>query len=317
MQPRFFSFFFLLLIINSTEILYGQQIPERPVDTSNVANSSRLRFVGAAHAAVYGGSITGLSMMWYSKQPQSAFHFFNDDAEWLQIDKAGHFYGAYQMGRASHALWRWAGLDEKQSVWIGGLSGLGFQTIIEVLDGFQSEYGFSTGDYIANLAGTATFISQQLAWGDQRIKVKFSSSFQRYPSPDLQERADAIYGSSFTERLLKDYNHQSYWLSADVHTLFKIDGWPAWLNVSAGYSADGMFGARSNIARDANGTIVFDRSDIPRRRQWFLSPDINFSKIHTNSKGVKVLLFLLDAVKVPAPALELSGGKLKGHWIYF
>ncbi|MEJ7675999.1 MAG: hypothetical protein WKF59_25695 [Chitinophagaceae bacterium] len=39
-----------------------------------------------------------------------------------------------------------------------------------------------------------------------------------------------------------------------------------------------MFGARSNIAKDKYGSITFNRSDIKRYRQWFLSPDIDLTK---------------------------------------
>lgn len=60
---------------------------------------------------------------------------------------------------------------------------------------------------------------------------------------------------------------------------------PAWLQVSLGIGAEGMFGARSNIAKDKFGNIIFDRSDIQRYRQWYLAPDIDLTKIKTNKKG--------------------------------
>jgi hypothetical protein len=31
--------------------------------------------------------------------PRSDFHFINDNAEWLQMDKAGHIYSSYHLGR--------------------------------------------------------------------------------------------------------------------------------------------------------------------------------------------------------------------------
>lgn len=296
--------------------LWGQSLSKNTGDTdSSLYNHKRINWVAGGHIVVYGGSLAGLSAMWYSKQLRSSFHFFDDNAEWLQVDKTGHMYSAYQLGRASHALWMWAGLDNRKAAWAGGLSGLAFQSLIEVMDAFSEEYGFSTGDYFANVAGTAAFISQQLGWGEQRIKLKFSSLPRGYKGYDLKDRAVDIYGSSFPEKLLKDYNHQTYWLSADIAVLFDSDFWPSWLNVAIGYGADGMFGARSNVAVYDNH--VFDRSDIRRRRQWYLSPDLNFSRIRTEKKGVRVLLFLLDSFKFPTPAIELSGGKLKGHFIFY
>jgi hypothetical protein len=214
-------------------------------------------------------------------------------------------------------LWRWAGLERKKRIWLGGLSGVAYQSIIEILDGFSAEYGFSTGDFAANILGSATFISQELAWDEQKIKIKFSFHNKDYGEPDLEKRADQLYGKTAIERFIKDYNAQSYWVSANIHSFFPETKLPRWLSISAGYGAEGMFGGTKNVAVDANGNIVFDRTDIKRYRQWFLAPDVDFTKIRTNKKGVKILLFVLDSFKFPAPALEFSNGSFKGHWIAF
>jgi len=280
-------------------------------------NKKRVKLVTAANITGYGGALAALSAIWYAKQPRSGFHFFNDDAEWLQVDKAGHMYSAYLESNASMEMWRWAGLGRKERIWIGGLSGVAYQSIIEILDGFSSEYGFSTGDFAANILGSATFISQELAWDEQRIKIKFSFHKKNYQGADLNARADDIYGKTAIERFIKDYNAQSYWISANIHSFFPETKLPCWLNISAGYGAEGMFGARSNIASDKTGNVTFDRRDITRYRQWYLSPDVDFSKIRTHKKGVKILLFVLNSFKFPAPALEYSNGSFKGHWLLF
>ena len=280
-------------------------------------NKKRVKLVTAANIIVYGGILVGLNAEWYAKYPRSGFHFFNDDAEWLQVDKVGHAYSAYTESRANMEVWRWAGLSRKKRIWIGGLSGVAYQSIIEVLDGFSSQYGFSPGDFAANIVGSTMFISQELAWDDQRIQFKFSFHKRNYCSPDLDQRADDIYGKTEIERFIKDYNGQTYWLSANLRSFFPESNLPVWLSLSAGYGADGMFGARSNVAVDKNGNIIFDRTDIKRYRQWYLSPDINFSKITTHKKGLKVLFAVLDAFKLPAPTLEFSNGTFKGHWIVF
>jgi len=280
-------------------------------------NKKRVRWVAAANIVGYGGALIGLNAEWYSQYPRSGFHFFNDDAEWLQVDKVGHAYSAYSESRASMELWRWAGLPRKKRIWIGGLSGVAYQSIIEILDGFSSEYGFSVGDFSANIFGSGIFIAQELAWDDQRIKFKFSFHRKKYGDADLDKRADAIYGSTEIERFIKDYNAQSYWLSANIHSFFPDAKIPRWLSLSVGYGAEGMFGARSNIAVDKNGNVIFDRSDIKRYRQWYLSPDVDFTKIRTHKKGLKALFFILSAVKFPAPTLEFSNGSFKGHWFVF
>lgn len=280
-------------------------------------NKKRIRLVTAANIVGYGGALIGLNALWYAKYPRSAFHFFNDNAEWLQVDKAGHTYSAYTESRASMEMWRWAGVPRRERIWLGGLSGVAYQSIIEILDGFSSEYGFSPGDFAANIVGSGMFIAQEFAWDEQKIKLKFSFHRKNYGETDLNKRANDLYGKTEIERFIKDYNGQTYWLSANIHSFFPETKLPRWLSVAFGYGAEGMFGARSNIAVDKNGTVIFDRSDIKRYRQWYLSPDIDFTKIRTNKKGLKILFFVLSAVKFPAPALEYSNGSFKGHWLVF
>ncbi len=280
-------------------------------------NKKRVQGVAIANIAAYTGSMIALDALWYQNQPRSSFHFFNDNDQWLQMDKAGHVYSAYVASNASMEMWRWAGLNRNQRIWLGGLGGVAYQSVIEILDGFSSEYGFSVGDFGANILGSAAFVAQEFAWDEQKIKVKFSFHNKSYPSPDLEARADNLYGKSAAERFMKDYNGQSYWVSANLHALTGQDKLPQWLNVAVGYGAENMFGGTENIARDKDGNIAFDRRDIKRYRQWYLSPDIDFTRIRTNKKGVKILLFVLNSFKLPAPGVELSNGKLKGKWLVF
>ncbi len=280
-------------------------------------SKKRIQEITAANIISYGAVTIALNSAWYSQYPRSSFHFFNDNPEWLQVDKAGHLYSAYIESFASYEMWRWAGLSRKKRIWIGGLSGLAYQSIIEILDGFSAEYGFSWGDYAANILGSGTFISQELAWDDQKIKLKTSFHKKDYGSPDLNARANNIFGKSEAERAIKDYNAITDWASFNIKSLFPKSNSPKWFAIAIGYGAEGMFGARSNVAKDKNGTIIFDRSDIPRYRQWFISPDIDLSKIPTKKKALRFILNTLNAFKFPAPSLELSNGKIKGHWIHF
>ncbi|MEO7835971.1 MAG: DUF2279 domain-containing protein [Ginsengibacter sp.] len=280
-------------------------------------NKKRIKFVTVANIIGYGGTLIGLNAIWYAKYPRSGFHFFNDDAEWQQMDKVGHIYSAYTESRASMEAWRWAGLSRKKSIWIGGLSGVAYQSIIEILDGFSSQYGFSPGDFTANILGSATFISQELAWNEQKIKLKFSFHRKNYGEADLDKRADILYGKTEIERFIKDYNGQTYWASANIHSFFPETKLPHWLSISIGYGAEGMFGGTKNIGYDNEGNVIFDRGDIKRYRQWYLSPDVDFTKIKTNKKGIKILLFVLNSFKFPAPTLEFSNGSFKGHWFVF
>jgi hypothetical protein len=103
----------------------------------------------------------------------------------------------------------------------------------------------------------------------------------------------------------------------NLNSFFKKSNLPDWFNIALGYGAKGLYGGFENRAIDKNGSVTFDRRDIPRQRQWYLSPDIDFTKIKTQKKGLKTLFSLMNMVKMPAPALEFSGGKLKGHLVHF
>ena len=150
-------------------------------------------------------------------------------------------------------------------------------------------------------------------FGEQmKINLKFSSHYKNYGDPVLQARADNLFGSSFQGRLLKDYNVQTYWLSANMKSFIPKAALPPWLNIALGYGAEGMFGGYENIARSkADGSLTFDRRDIKRYRQFYLAPDVDLTKIKTKSKFLKSAFSALNVLKFPTPALEFSNGKFR------
>lgn len=281
-------------------------------------NKKRVWLITGINVVSYGGSLIILNNTWYKNYPHTSFHTFNDDKEWLQVDKVGHAWTAYNTGRASAAMWEWAGLPDKRSVIIGGLSGVAYLTIIEFLDGHSSQWGWSWGDMSANIFGSGFFISQQLLWKEQRIQYKFSFHHKDYGVQQLNDRADDLFGKVWYERMLKDYNAQTYWFSVNLKSFFHQSNLPAWLNVSVGYGADGMFGGFENKWVDKDSGLPVDRTDIPRKRQFYLAPDIDFTKIRTNKKWLRTVLFCLNAFKCPSPALMMdSKGKFKAYAFYF
>lgn len=277
----------------------------------------RVKLVTAANVVAYGGLTAALYAAWYSNYPRSGFHTISDLEEWQQVDKVGHVYSAYTAGRVCMEMWRWTGIDRKKRIWIGGLSGVAYEMIIETLDGFSSQWGWSWGDVGANIVGSGMLISQELAWNEQKIQMKFSAHRKSYHDAMLNTRSRELFGNSLPERILKDYNGQTYWLSTGIKNLLPGSRVPGWLQVSIGTGAEGMFGAGDNVKLDENNQVVFDRRDIKRYRQWYLAPDIDLSKIKTRKKGIKMALRLLNAFKFPAPALEYGNGKFRWHWILF
>jgi len=299
------------------DFLFTAPLAKKVNEQSRYVNKDRVWRIAGINVAGYGTSLIILNNTWYKNYPHTSFHTFNDSKEWLQTDKVGHAWTAYTTGRLSTSMWRWAGLPQKKAALIGGLSGAGYLTVIEFLDAHSSQWGWSWADIGANLFGSGLFIAQELSWQEQRIQFKFSFHHNDYGETQLNERADNLFGKSWYERMLKDYNAQTYWLSANLKSFFKQSNLPAWLNVSVGYGADGLLGGFENKWTNELGNNV-TRYDIPRKRQFYLSPDIDFTKIKTKSKFLRTAFSFLNSFKSPTPALMIdSKGKMKAYVLYF
>lgn len=302
----------LILFLLLTQLLSAQQaLPSSPIDSSQL-NKTRLWLVAGSHAAVWAGSYIALNKAWYADYPKQSFHFFNDWSEWNQMDKCGHAWTAYTLGRYSTELWRWAGLKNNTAVWLGGASAVAYQSVIEIQDGFSAEWGFSWGDMMANAIGAGAFVAQELGWKEQRIQIKFSYWPYHYPDEFISRRND-LFGSGGMERILKDYNSQSYWLSANMKSFFPKTKLPKWLNVSLGYSSDLMLGGTENKWTDKNGHVI-DYTHVPRTRRYYLSLDADLTKIKTHNKFLRGVFFAFNAIKIPAPALEYNS-RFVFHWL--
>ncbi len=283
---------------------------------SSGPEKSRVWLVGAGQAALWTASFISLNKAWYVDYPKQNFHLFNDWPEWQQMDKAGHFWTSYQISRISGDMWKWTGINEKKAIWLGGASGVAFQSIVEILDGFSSEWGFSLTDMAANVSGSALYVSQALIWKQQRIQIKFSYRPYHYPA-EFKPRVDKLFGASGIERTLKDYNSQTYWISANLRDFFPDSRIPRWLNLSLGYNARLMLGGRENVWTDEQGNQN-DYSNISRYRRIFLSADIDLTRIRTKSPFLRSVFSAVNMIKIPAPAIEYNTqGQWKVHGIYF
>ena len=313
-------------LLEASSINYTDTIDKKDSNVFQASNNfsltpkqikKRVWFVASANVVAYSTIMIGLSSAWYSQYERTGFHTFNDFPEWKQMDKVGHLYSAYIESRASMEMWRWTGISRKKRIWLGGMSGAIYQTVIEVLDAYSVGWGWSWSDFGANILGSGALIAQELAWDEQRIKLKFSFHRKNYSDPQLNQRSNQLFGNTLSERLIKDYNGQTYWASINLKPFFKQSNLPPWLSLAVGYGAEGMFGGTQNIARDDAGNITFNRPDVKRYRQWFIAPDIDFTKIRTKKKGVKFLFTVLSAFKFPTPSLEFSKGQFKFNGLHF
>ena len=275
---------------------------------SDTLHHQRLRNLILAESVAYTGAIAGLSSAWYGEKAQG-FRFFDDNSEWLQIDKLGHFYTNYHLTRVNSQAFSWAGLSQQKAALWAGISSLTFMTTIEILDGTQPDYGFSWGDMTANAAGTGLYIGQELLWNEQRIIPKFSFHQTHY----AQARPDAL-GASLNEQILKDYNGQTYWMSVSPGSFMKHTKFPKWLCVSIGYGIDGKLHGQDN-----SYTVVQNGESMTfhAKRQVLFSLDIDFSKLPIRKPWLKAIVKQFNYLKLPFPTLILTGNQWRGEWIYF
>ena len=182
---------------------------------SDTLNKKRRTAVYVTEAALGTAALIGLNELWYSQYPRSSFKSLNDNSQWMQMDKFGHIFSSYYIGKMGMDALAWAGETKKNQLIYGATLGFVFLTTIEVLDGFSEEWGFSTGDAMANALGTGLLVGQELLWDEQQ---------REDPQGDVQYRYET-------------YN-ATVKATSDELTLF-IRGWKKWADgVEGNYDLD-------------------------------------------------------------------------------
>jgi hypothetical protein len=318
---------FLLLLW--TISAYGQKDSLTFWDVPTQLHKGRFWTAAGTGLATYTATLITLNGLWYNQYPRTSFHFFNDAKEWQQMDKAGHMFTAYFEADWLYHVARWTGMKEHSSIWAGALLATGLQGTIETLDGFSSEWGFSLYDFASNLAGGGLWASQQALWHEQRIQMKVSSTYRSYPNEivpgtpggtsTIRERTDDLFGKNIFQSFLKDYNAQTIWWSVNIHSFLPEESrFPKWLNVAVGYGAENMYGGFRNEWKIEDNTFRLTDPQYDRYRQWYISPDIDLTKIKIKSRFLKTIVSMANIFKVPAPALQVNGkGGVKWIWLYY
>lgn len=310
--------------------LKGQSHFLAPADSMN---RHRLGISVVSGSLLYGATMVGLYHAWYAESGVGRFHAFDDWNEWRNMDKLGHIRTAYHESAWLTQGARWTGLDSRKALWLGTGTAFALQAGIEVLDGFADKWGFSWSDMAANTAGCLLYAGQEIAWGEQRALFKLSSWPVRYGSDGLfdtsgnaagtvSDRATALYGSTWGHRLLKDYNGKTMWLSLNAASfLDQRPAWlPLWLNLALGVRANNLLGGFSNqwIHSETGLPVEPSQGMYPRSTSYYLSLDADLQRIPTRNPFLRTLLFGLNLIKVPFPALEIrSDGVLSAHWLHF
>lgn len=296
----------LLVILAFPLSSYSQEVNP---NADSTGTSSTLMTAAAYTSGYYAGSMFILGKTWYKDRDIVPFHFYNDNAAYLQVDKLGHMFGAYVYSYIGYHAMRNAGFTRRDALLFGSTIGFVLQSPIEIMDGIHEGYGFSWGDMAANAMGSALVLGQELLFDEQIVKYKFSYWESRY-----SDKANGYLGTTTLERLLTDYNGHTYWLSCPINSLLRGESFPPWFNLAVGYGANGMYGEFENLSH-YNGVAI---PQTIRYRQYLLSLDVDWSRIETDSWFLKIILQGLTFFKLPFPALEYnSAGEFRWYWLYF
>lgn len=271
-------------------------------------NSRKLYTTIGIETGTYLAGLSYLSFIWYKDHERVPFHFYNDSKGYLQIDKAGHAYGAYRESYSAYYALRLAGVNKKMALIYGGPIGLIFQTPIEIFDGLYKGWGFSWADMAANTLGAGLFTLQEAIFDEQVFLMKFSYS------PSIYPQYHSSLGESHIERFFYDYNGHTYWLSGNLSKLTGSKNIPSWINIAFGYSANGMIYEFENPQYYMGEPFPY----FERYRQYLFSLDIDFSKIPTQKKWLKSIFKAVNLLKIPFPAMEIN--KVDGftfRYLYF
>jgi hypothetical protein len=300
----------ILLISLACFLMLPVQAQENQVQKDSThLKKGKLALIITAETGFYIGGMSYLRYVWYKDVPRVPFHFYNDIKGYMQVDKFGHAFGSYVESYLGYHWLLSAGVSRRKSLIYGATLGMVLQFPIEVFDGLYEGWGFSVSDVAANAVGSGFVIGQELLFREQIMKYKFS--FWKSP---YRAQSNGYLGNNVLESIFDDYNGHTYWFSVNANKMFLKKKLPDWLNIAVGYGANGMFGEFYNYS-DWDGKPI---PQTQRYRQYFLSLDVDWTKIKTRSKFLKAVFKGMFFIKLPFPTLELNSlGRLKGHWLYY
>ena len=207
----------------------------------------------------------------FSRHPDGHLTFFENDRRGL--DKFGHIFSTSLFAQNIYFLSRWSGFSNKTASYLGAGLGIAIMTGMEVHDGLYERWGFSVGDFLANIVGGVFPVVQQnipfLRHFDYKLSYHFTAS---------QTNDDTI----------EDYENMTFWLTANPAGLFagRLPGWfPDFLNLAIG--------------------VGLTRHDT-REREVYISLDYRLKTIETRSVILNQVIAALDRFHFPAPAIRVS-----------
>jgi hypothetical protein len=176
----------------------------------------------------------------------TALHIYQENTFWRQstsfrvrdnwdeslgANYGGHFAGGYFVSYISTEFLLASGVSLKLAPIYGALMGLGYQTYVEVLDGYGINFELSPYEVYSQTLGVAYYLASQYS----PFLQNFVPKFNYYPSSWYNQLPK---GGSQTP--IDDYSAWNFWFSVNIpnltHGTLK-PVWPDWLHLAFGYGA--------------------------------------------------------------------------------
>jgi Predicted periplasmic lipoprotein (DUF2279) len=212
------------------------------------------------------------------KNERTSFHFQNDWAYALWIDKVGHFYAAGLLSHLFASGFEAANFQSDQCAIYGSLSSFLFQMYVEIEDGFGADWGFSPGDATADFLGSAYSLAQYY----HPFLKNFQFKFSYYPSLKMREGLHPGNG-------IDDYEGQKYWMSVRIKNLLPESiarYWPSFLNLALGMSVKNL--GSLNAYREYYLAFDLDAEAIPLYGKWWEFFKNGFNYLHIPLPGIRI-----------------------------
>lgn len=257
-------------------------------------SSGVIRQRAALSGALLAGSVGVIALSIdeaYYQDKRVKFHFARDrngSLTWFEnrhraMDKFGHIFSTSLFSENIYFLSRWSGYSNKTASITAASLSIALLGAMEVWDAHFQRWGFSIGDFIANIAGGLYPVAQQNIDFLQATDYKMSYNFIRTKSPD--------HG-------IHDYENMTFWLTVNPRAALPSDylNWfPNWLNIALGVGLD---------------------SYQSQRREIYIGLDFNLKRIRSRFILLRHLIAVLDRFHFPAPAIRLAPGFI-GYGLYF
>lgn len=264
---------FLAIILFLSISVYPQ------VEKKDSINYTKLYVMSGVTAATFIYAYGLQNDMWW-KGRKSDFHF-NWQQDWnasLGADKVGHLFFGYTVADIYNHAFQYVGYSKRESVLYSGILAFTYQTFLEIRDGFSSDYGFSWGDFSANLIGSTYPILQNEypTLRNFNFKISYQSS----------ER----FKNNSNKYIMDDYESTYHWLTIDfdqflpenIEKLF-----PDFVNIALGHSVNGL----NNL-----GTA---------KHEFFIGLDWDIEGLPGNSPLLSFIKNTLNLYHLPAPTIKI------------